>query len=369
MTHSSTSSPVATLLTPRGRGAVATIACRGGVALFDQQAEQLFQPVNRKAMSVQSVDQILFGHWGAAAPEEVVVCRTSEDELEIHCHGGHAAVERILSDLTSVGFTIIPWQEYQAATMTLLEAELQTALAQARTTKTATLLLRQRENLKREFAEIETEINHLQAGTGGDQAAVLARLEKLRASYELGRHLVEPFQVVLAGRPNVGKSSLINALVGYERAIVYDQPGTTRDAVKTETAFNGWPVELTDTAGLRLTDDQLESAGITRARAALKQADLGLLLFDVTQPLTDDDRELVHLQETKLIIAHKCDLGEPSDELLQYEPLKVSSTTGEGLEELMHRLMEKLVPVEPGVGDCLVFSARVLLEFSYVRFK
>ncbi|MCA9041578.1 MAG: 50S ribosome-binding GTPase, partial [Planctomycetaceae bacterium] len=253
-------------------------------------------------------------------------------------------------------------QEYQAGTMTTLEAELNVALASARTAKTATLLVRSAENLKREIAEITTELDQLAAGTGGDREQLLVRLERLRHSYRLGRHLTEPFQVVLAGRPNVGKSSLINALVGYDRAIVYDQPGTTRDAVSTETAFNGWPVNLTDTAGLRLTDDALETAGITRARAALNQADLGLLLFDVTEPLTDEDRELINMPTAKIIIAHKCDLGEPVEELAKLDPLCVSSVTGEGLEELMTRLQKELVPVEPGAGDCLVFTERLLKE-------
>ncbi|QDU78317.1 tRNA modification GTPase MnmE [Polystyrenella longa] len=358
MNQPTSSTPMATLLTPRGRGAVATIACRNGMSLLDDYAATLFRPVNGKPMSKQKIDQVLFGHWGELAPEEVVVCRTNAEEVEIHCHGGHAAVERVLGDLTNAGFTVVPWQEFQSATMSPFEAELNSALAQARTTKTASLLLQQRENLPREIDAILAEIKLLEAGTSSDSQAVLARLQKLRDSYDLGRHLTEPFQVVLAGRPNVGKSSLINALVGYERAIVFDQPGTTRDAVRTETAFGGWPVELTDTAGLRLTDDQLESAGIARARAALQQADLGLLLFDSTQPLSDEDRDLINTQESKIIIAHKSDLSEPAEELASYNPIRVSSVTGEGLEELMTRVQETLVPVEPGDGDCLVFTER-----------
>ena len=351
--NSSHSHPVATLLTPRGRGAVATIACRGGGSLFDAHPGELFAAVNQKPMSAQQRDQILFGHWGETDPEEVVVCRTNEDEIEVHCHGGHAAVERVLGDLQRVGFTVISWQEYQAAAMTTLEAELYAALAKARTVKTAALLVRSAENLERELNELEQ-----LAATQGDQSQLIARLEKLRDSYRLGRHLIEPFQVVLAGRPNVGKSSLINALVGYERAIVYDQPGTTRDTVSTETALGGWPVHLTDTAGLRLTDDELETAGITRARAALERADLGLLLFDVTQPLNDEDRALLQTPAAKIIIAHKCDLGEPSEELSQYQPLRVSSVTGKGLEELLARIQVELVPVEPEEGEAVLFTER-----------
>src|SRR5690606_27241148 len=105
-------------------------------------------------------------------------------------------------------------------------------------------------------------------------AQASAEIADLLQTGQTARHLLTPWQVVLCGRPNVGKSSLINALVGYERTVVFDQPGTTRDVVSVETAIHGWPVIFSDTAGLRETESELEAAGIARARARLKQADL-----------------------------------------------------------------------------------------------
>ena len=102
----------------------------------------------------------------------------------------------------------------------------------------------------------------------------------LLARADLGRHLVRPWSVVLAGPVNVGKSSLINALAGYGRSIVHHAPGTTRDAVTAATAIDGWPVELCDTAGLRPAATPVERAGIERAQERLAQADLAVLVFD-----------------------------------------------------------------------------------------
>jgi tRNA modification GTPase len=104
-----------------------------------------------------------------------------------------------------------------------------------------------------------------------------AQLDALLRWSEFGRHLTQPWQVVLTGVPNVGKSSLINRLLGYSRSIVYAEPGTTRDVVTAATAFDGWPVELSDTAGLRDAAGEIEAAGVERARRHLATADLAIV--------------------------------------------------------------------------------------------
>ena len=107
-------------------------------------------------------------------------------------------------------------------------------------------------------------------------------LEALAARWHVGRHVVEPFRVVIAGAPNVGKSSLANAIAGYQRTIVSPTPGTTRDLVSTALAVEGWPIVLTDTAGLRLAGEDLEGRGIEQARAALAGADVVLWVLDAS---------------------------------------------------------------------------------------
>ena len=113
----------------------------------------------------------------------------------------------------------------------------------------------------------------------------LSQLPRLAALAAVGRHLVEPWQVVLAGPPNVGKSSLINALAGFERSVVAPVAGTTRDVVTVRVAFDGWPVELSDTAGLRDSGEALEAEGIARTKSRLASADLVVWVMDLTDPV------------------------------------------------------------------------------------
>ena len=124
----------------------------------------------------------------------------------------------------------------------------------------------------------------------GDAAAARRQIDDLLAHAATGLHLVRPWQVVVAGRPNVGKSSLINAIAGYQRAIVHSLPGTTRDIVSVQTALDGWPVEISDTAGLRRGSDPIEQAGIELAIDKIAAADLVVLVFDASSPWTDADR-------------------------------------------------------------------------------
>ena len=144
--------------------------------------------------------------------------------------------------------------------------------------------------------------------------------------------------MALVGRPNVGKSSLLNALIGKDRAIVTDLPGTTRDTLDEETAFFGVPVRLVDTAGIRESEDLVEQIGIDRARAALDRADVVLLLLDGTQALTEEDRQLLTLTEgkTRLILRSKGDLLQGAD---SFGELTVSARTGDGLDKLKRRIV------------------------------
>ena len=182
------------------------------------------------------------------------------------------------------------------------------------------------------------------------------RLQTLLARAPLGLHLVTPWRIVLAGRPNVGKSSLINALVGYTRAIVFDQPGTTRDVVTATTAIDGWPVELADTAGLREGQDELESAGIARAREQMAAADVLVLVFDVTQPWTEEDESLVAQWPEAVVVFNKCDLAAMAGD--RPGALFTSAVTRQGIEELIEALGRRLVADPPAAGSAVLFTER-----------
>ncbi|MBW3539752.1 MAG: 50S ribosome-binding GTPase [Planctomycetes bacterium] len=175
---------------------------------------------------------------------------------------------------------------------------------------------------------------------------------------EFGLHLVRPWRVVLSGRPNVGKSSLINALVGYQRAIVYDQPGTTRDVVTAETALDGWPFEFADTAGLRTGGDELETAGIARARETLARADCRVLVFDASEPIEADDLRLLAEWPNAIVVANKCDLAPSREASLPPAALRLSALTGNGLDSLAREIVRRVVPNPPAAAEPIPVTER-----------
>src|SRR5262249_28294725 len=154
---------------------------------------------------------------------------------------------------------------------TAVEAELD--LARAPTVRTAEILLAQAQGT------LDAELRRLIRLVNDAPPAALAGIERLSRRAELGTRLVAGWSGALAGRPNAGKSRLLTALAGYERAIVDPTPGTTRDVVTVRTAFDGWPAELADTAGLRASDEPIEASGIALARARQASADLVLLVL------------------------------------------------------------------------------------------
>ena len=180
-------------------------------------------------------------------------------------------------------------------------------MAEARTTRTAAILLDQyRGALGRALDEIEASLQ------AGDKQAAREQTEALLAHAATGLHLTRPWQVVVAGRPNVGKSSLINAIAGYHRAIVHSTPGTTRDVVGLQTAMEGWPVEISDTAGLRETGEEIERAGIDLAQQKIVAADLVVLVFDNSLPWSEQDQALVESHPAALLLYNKSDLPRAS---------------------------------------------------------
>jgi tRNA modification GTPase len=352
----------ATRLTAAGRGAVATIvlSCNSeaGTAAL---AASPFVAVNAQSLSQQTVNRVVFGKWGAAPGEEVVVCRTSDSEWEIHCHGGFAATERILGDLRNAGATVIDWDERVQRQQGLLVRECGVALSKATTTRAALLLLAQ-ENVWRNWATEFSRIMHL-----GERHQAAEVIQGILRWSDFGRHLFEPFRVVLTGKPNVGKSSLINALVGFQRSIVFDQPGTTRDVVTAETAWDGWPVLLADTAGIRLNATGLEASGIQLAREQIAQADLVLVVRDASErPEAEADwnpafmAALPDHEIRTFAISNKIDLNPAGQTESLPTEFAVSALTGEGLERLISELGRRLVPALPESEAPIPFSPNLI---------
>lgn len=346
--------------TPKGRGAVANVLVHGSDAT--ELVQRHFVAAAGKPLSQLKVGRIYYGHWqgglgdetkkdnAATSPaEDVVVCRRSEKQVEVNCHGGLAAARAIADSLRDESSAELPWQTWlkESSTDPILAAA-RHALAQAPTLRTANILLDQHAGALRRT--IDGAIKTLRAG---DEAIGAEILEQLLRRARLGRHLTEPWKVVFAGPPNVGKSSLINAVLGYQRSLVFDQPGTTRDVVTATTAIDGWPVELADSAGLHAATDEVEQAGIALAQAEVAKADLVVLIYDISQPLTPELEKLWEQHPDALVIFNKGDLP-PADlpEKTIGPTLTTSAVTGEGIERLIELIGRHLVPQPPpdGVG-------------------
>jgi tRNA modification GTPase len=239
------------------------------------------------------------------------------------------------------------------AARSTIEAEALVDLARSPTRRTAEILLEQAEGA------LAGSIQRLIAALADDPAAALQDLETLQRHAAIGLRMVTGWRVVLAGRPNVGKSRLLNALAGYGRAIVDASPGTTRDVVTVRTALDGWPVELADTAGLRDNPEgAIEAAGIALARARQRAADLLVVVLDRSEPWTVEDQALVDAaseeRASKLIVANKADLPAAWEPLGKEVPT-ISAERGDGIESLIQTLAQRLVPTPPPPGAGVPF--------------
>ena len=289
----------------------------------------------------------------AGACERAVVCAISETVLEIHCHGG-AVMEAVAAWLDGEGCRhVAPEVACGAGEPPTIRAA-RGYLARARTERTAAVLLDQwrgalHEALRRVRAAI---------GRGAPDAARSA-LETILASRRAGYHLVEPFRVVLLGPANSGKSTLVNRWVGFERSLVDRSPGTTRDPIEWETALDGWPVVLIDTAGWREDATPVEQTGIARAAQAGATADLCVLVVDGHTHRPDIQRWLDQTrtalgEDRTLVVYTKSDL--PSDPRWNAPGLTVSAHAGTGLARLAGAVVDRLIPAAPEAGSAVLFE-------------
>ncbi len=409
---------VATQATAPGRGAIGTLFL-AGVDMLDR-IQPLFRPAGR-AIEARNLGAdaglIHFGHWNhsmnpdiepghVARWEEVVVivgatlngdnperpARRQIQQVEVQCHGGETAARSILRSLEVNGFRIVPWTEWQGETRSLFDREYTRALASAATQRTALLLLAQgahatghnsiapvSQSTAQSIAEpvaslvgqipLEIQcITDLLTGLAADSIAIESasrRIQTLLQNAVIGQHLVVPWQVAVVGEPNVGKSSLVNALVGFERAIVYDQPGTTRDELETTTAFAGWPVQIWDTAGLRETKDAIETQGIARTTARLNHVDLVIHVLDARLGLdgqsAGERRGLIDAaadsRQSKVVnVWNKIDLDPAAR--IPTDGVAISATEKTGLADLKRRVVDALVPFSPDATTPLLFTPR-----------
>lgn len=327
--------PLVSLLTPPGRGALAVVGVAGRGAA--RMVDGLFASRRGLPVGERPDGSVAFGRWGGAGGEEVVVVRCATERFEVHCHGGLAAPAAIVAALVAGGGREVAWPEWLAAVgqdgPTAVEAR--AALAVVGGPQAAKILCRQLAGaLDAEIVRIARLVS------AGDAAAAHASTARLVRAARVGLRLTRPWRVVVAGRVNAGKSSLVNALVGHSRAIVSPVPGTTRDVLETRIVLGGWEVELVDTAGDRAGDPPpgpTEAAGIARAAAVTRTADLVLRVFPA-----DEGGEVPGTGPGELIVLSKCDLAPRSPG--PPEAARTSAATGAGVGELGRRIVTALVP-------------------------
>ena len=324
------------LLTPPGTGAIATVQVTGPRAW--ELARQLFTPAGKPLPESPELNRFWFGTLGN---DEVVLAVTANDTIEVHCHGGHRVVRWVMDQFLANGCVEKRTPRPSGEGFELLQ--------RAPTLRTASIILDQM------CGAFANEVRRLLALLESEPETARDPLDRLAGlGNTVGRHLIEPWKVVVAGPPNVGKSSLVNALAGYQRSVVSEAAGTTRDAVSVRVAFDGWPVELIDTAGLRDAEG-LEAEGIAQGEQEVAEANLVVWVMDSTGEVVWPDP--AYPRERILIVFNKSDL---LPDLETFGLLEVSATTGRGIPEFVREITRLLVPVTAPPGAPVPFTPKLV---------
>ncbi|WP_203663702.1 tRNA uridine-5-carboxymethylaminomethyl(34) synthesis GTPase MnmE [Lacticaseibacillus sp. 53-4] len=337
---------IAAISTPPGEGAISIVRLSGETAV--QTANKLFKG---KDLTKVATNTINYGHIIDPDSGEVVdevmasVMRaprtyTCEDIVEINCHGGIVGTNRVLQLVLGAGARMAEPGEFTKRAflngrVDLTEAESVMDLIRAKTDRAMQVAVDQLDgdlrklitNLRQEIlevlAQVEVNIDYPEYDTDEmttkmlreKAELVLGRVDELLQTANQGKVLRDGLATAIVGRPNVGKSSLLNHMLQEDKAIVTDVPGTTRDVLEEYVNVRGVPLKLVDTAGIRKTEDKVEKIGVERSRKAITQADLVLLVLDASQPLTAEDRELITLTKDKkrIVVLNKQDLPQQLD--------------------------------------------------------
>ncbi|MGT2906251.1 tRNA uridine-5-carboxymethylaminomethyl(34) synthesis GTPase MnmE [Streptococcus dentiloxodontae] len=362
---------IAAIATPLGEGAIGIVRLSGTEAL--PIAQKIFKGKDLTQVPSHTINYGHITEKGEIIDEVMVsVMRspktfTREDVVEINTHGGVAVTNEILQLVIRAGARMAEPGEFTKRAflngrVDLTQAEAVMDLIRAKTDKAMAVAVQQldgslsalinntRQEILNTLAQVEVNIDYPEYDDVEEMTTALIRektqefqtlLENLLATAQRGKILREGLATAIIGRPNVGKSSLLNNLLREDKAIVTDIEGTTRDVIEEYVNIKGVPLKLIDTAGIRETDDLVEKIGVERSQKALEEADLVLLVLNAAQPLTDQDRSLLDISRNsnRIVLLNKTDLPEEieTDELPE-DSIRISVLKNQNIDQIEERI-------------------------------
>ncbi|WP_291569889.1 tRNA uridine-5-carboxymethylaminomethyl(34) synthesis GTPase MnmE [Clostridium sp. UBA4548] len=389
---------IAAIATSLGEGGIAIIRVSGDKAL--SIVSKIFRGKNNKSIEHIKTYTMRYGYIVDENNEhidEVIVSFmkgprsfTAEDTIEINCHGGVVATNKILEQVIKNGARLAEPGEFTKRAflngrIDLSQAEAVIDIIRAKTDlsmKSALIqseggvskeIRRLRETLLSTIAHIEATVDYpeddleeVTAEMAANQLSeIKSEIEELIHTSEEGKILREGLSTVIVGKPNVGKSSLLNALTKENRAIVTDVPGTTRDVIEEYINISGVPIKIIDTAGIRETEDVVEKIGVEKSKEKIDEADLILLILDTSRQLDEEDKEIMgYIKDKKyIVLLNKSDLDGKinKEELSVLNPkymINISAKTGEGIKEVKAAIKELFFKGEINANNIIITNTR-----------
>lgn len=390
---------IVAIATPLGEGSIGVVRISGPEAIA--VGRRVFQPKVNQDWYIKENYKLVYGHVVEPDSREIIdevllsVMRgprsfTAEDVVEINCHGGIVPLRRVLEVVLRQGARLAEPGEFSKRAfingrLDLAQAESIIDIIRAKTDAGAKIAMSQlggklsekvhglQNELLGLLAKIEAFIDFpeddIPEATLEEMAhrcnGLLIVIEQLLESADTGKVYREGLRTVIVGKPNVGKSSLLNALLREQRAIVTDIPGTTRDVIEEVLNIKGVPLKIIDTAGLRETQDLVEKLGVERSRQLLNQADLVLLVLDASTGLSEDDLNVINLIKDKkvLVLINKVDIADntiETDQLKQLigysDVLEISAQKDIGLDRLEQSILDLVFQGKITAADNVLVS-------------